>query len=73
VPQDRPYTIPSNYDPNLALALVWGKTVEEAKKRGRRLLEEIEIEGKNTQGEPIVTNIPFLKEKLDVILRFVTC
>ncbi len=73
VPQDRPYTIPSNYDPNLALALVWGKTVEEAKKRGKQLLEEIEIEGKNTQGKPIVTNIPFLKEKINVILRFVTC
>ena len=59
--------------PNLALALVWGKTVEEAKERGRQLLEEIEIEGKNAQGEPIVTNIPFLKEKIDTILRFVIC
>lgn len=33
VPTDRHYAIPSEYDPNLALVLVWGNTVEEAKER----------------------------------------
>ena len=36
VPSDRPYVIPSEYDPNLALALVWGDSMAEAKERGRQ-------------------------------------
>ncbi len=72
VPQDRPYAIPSDYDPNLALILVWGESVAQAKERGKRLLEEIVIEGKNNQGEEIITNIEFLKERLNSIQRFAT-
>ena len=30
VPFDRPYPIPSDFDPNLALALVWGDSMDEA-------------------------------------------
>ncbi len=70
VPFDRPYVIPSDYDPNLALAIVWGADVDEAKERGRRFLNEVVIEGENGKGEPILTNIPYLKDNIDNLLRF---
>jgi biotin carboxylase len=70
VPFDRPYTIPSDYDPNLALALVWGDTVEEAKKRAFKLLKEISIRGKDSSGGKIITNLSYLKENLNRLLTF---
>ncbi len=70
VPFDRPYTIPSDYDPNLALALVWGDNVEEAKKRALKLLKEITIRGKNSSGGKIVTNLTYLKENMNRLLTF---
>ncbi len=70
VPSDRPYVIPSDYDPNLALALVWGDSMAEAKERGRRFISEVVIEGSNSSGQPITTNIPYLKENLDRLLTF---
>ena len=70
VPFDRPYVIPSEYDPNLALAIVWGDSMDEAKQRGRQLLKEITIEGKNVAGDPILTNIPYLEANLDKLLTF---
>jgi len=73
VPQDKAYTIPSDYDPNLALALVWGNTIEEAKERGMQFLNEVEIDGKNSKGERITTNIEFLKEKINLIQKFDLC
>jgi len=71
VPQDNPYSIPTDYDPNLALVLIWGKDIEEAKQRGECFLNELEIDGENSKGEKIVTNIEFLKEKVNQIQRFV--
>lgn len=70
VPFDRPYIIPSEYDPNLALALVWGDTMEDAKEKGRKFLDEVVIEGKNAHGEDILTNIPYLKKNIDRLLTF---
>ena len=70
VPFDRPYMIPSDFDPNLALALVWGDTVEEAKKRAAKLLKETDIRGKDSSGGKIVTNLAYLKENLDRLLTF---
>ncbi len=70
VPFDRPYTIPSDFDPNLALALVWGESVDEAKKRAAKLLKEIDIRGKDSSGGKIITNLPYLKENLDRLLTF---
>ncbi|MBU0728402.1 MAG: acetyl-CoA carboxylase biotin carboxylase subunit [Proteobacteria bacterium] len=70
VPSDRPYVIPSDYDPNLALALVWGDSIDEAKQRGRRFLDEIIIEGQNAAGNPIITNLSYLRANIDRLLTF---
>jgi len=70
VPFDRPYTIPSEYDPNLALVLVWGETMAVAKNRARQFLDGTVIEGRNAHNEPILTNIPYLRGNLERLLTF---
>jgi acetyl/propionyl-CoA carboxylase alpha subunit len=70
VPTDRPYTIPTEYDPNLALAIVWGNDLKAAKERGRTLLAETLIEGTGTHGKPIETNLDFLQENIVQVLRY---
>ncbi|MBU0968367.1 MAG: acetyl-CoA carboxylase biotin carboxylase subunit [Proteobacteria bacterium] len=70
VPFDRSYVIPSDYDPNLALAIVWGNSISEAKERGRQFLNEVIIEGTNGAGDPIMTNIAYLKDNIDNLLTF---
>ncbi len=71
VPQDKPYHIPTQFDPNLALAIVYGNNLEEAKKRGYEFLNDVIIEGKTPKGDPLITNIEFLKEKLGEIYQFI--
>ncbi|MFH0808930.1 MAG: biotin carboxylase N-terminal domain-containing protein [Pseudomonadota bacterium] len=70
VPTDRPYTIPSEYDPNLALAIVWGEDLTQARQRGLVLLEETVIEGTGAHGQPIETNLDFLRNNIAQVLRF---
>jgi acetyl/propionyl-CoA carboxylase alpha subunit len=70
VPNDREYPIPSEYDPNLALALVWGDTIEEAKERARQFIDASCIEGVNSSGDSILTNLTYLRENLDRLLTF---
>jgi acetyl-CoA carboxylase, biotin carboxylase subunit len=70
VPFERNYQIPSEYDPNLALAIVWGKDMKEAKERGLKMLEEVVIEGSNNSGGPVMTNIPYLRTNIDRLLTF---
>ncbi|MCI5210788.1 MAG: acetyl-CoA carboxylase biotin carboxylase subunit, partial [Candidatus Electrothrix sp. ATG2] len=70
VPSDRPYPIPSEYDPNLALALVWGDSVEEAKERARQFIDDSRIEGVNSTGDSILTNLAYLRDNLDRLLTF---
>jgi len=70
VPSDRPYTIPSDFDPNLALALVWADTMDEAKTRAAAFIDETSIRGEDSSGEPIITNLDYLKENLDRLLTF---
>lgn len=70
VPFDSPYIIPSEYDPNLALVLVWGDSMAEAKERARKYLDGIVIEGNDAKGAPILTNISYLRENLDRLLTF---
>ena len=70
VPSDREYRIPSEYDPNLALALVWGDSMEEAKHRAGQFIDEVVIRGQDSHGGPIVTNLEYLKNNLDRLLTF---
>ena len=70
VPTDRPYEIPTEFDPNLALAIIWGKDLEEVKKRGVTFLDGLELTGRNKAGEPLKSNIAFLRANTDRILKF---
>ena len=70
VPSDRQYTIPSEYDPNLALAIIWADSMENAKMRGREFLEGVRIEGTNASGQEIMTNLPYLRSNIDRLLSF---
>ena len=70
VPFDRPYPIPSDFDPNLALALVWAESVEEAKLRAAQFIDETKISGTDSSGGPITTNLDYLKSNLDRLLAF---
>lgn len=70
VPSDRAYPIPSDFDPNLALALVWADTMDEAKQRAAQFIDESDIRGKDSNGGPIITNLAYLKENLDRLLTF---
>ena len=64
------YIIPTEFDPNLALAIVWAPNLDELKKRGHQFLEELVLNGHNNSGDPMQNNIAFLKEKTDHILQF---
>jgi acetyl/propionyl-CoA carboxylase alpha subunit len=70
VPFDRPYMIPSDFDPNLALVVLWGDSIQETKERASRFLSETVIEGKNSKNEPIITNMEYLHNNLDRLLTF---
>ncbi|KAB2891469.1 MAG: acetyl-CoA carboxylase biotin carboxylase subunit [Desulfobulbaceae bacterium] len=70
VPFDRPYIIPSDFDPNLALALVWGDSMDEARARAARFLDEVVIRGRDSGDNPIITNLAYLKNNLDRLLAF---
>lgn len=70
VPGDRPYTIPSDFDPNLALALVWGESMDDAKAKAARFIDETVIRGKDSSNKPIITNLNYLKNNLDRLLAF---
>ncbi len=70
VPGDRPYTIPSDFDPNLALALVWGDSMDDAKAKAARFIDETVISGNDSYDQPIITNLDYLKNNLDRLLAF---
>ena len=64
------YNIPTEFDPNLALAIIWGKDLKELKERGLVFLNELELQGHNAAGEAMKNNIAFLMEKTPQILKF---
>ncbi len=70
VPSERDYPIPSEYDPNLALALVWGESMDEAKERALEFIDNMTIEGRDSSGNDILTNLDYLKNNLDRLLTF---
>jgi len=70
IPADAAYEIPIEYDPNLALAIIWGKDLAEAKARGLEFLGGVELTGKDQAGSPLRSNLAFLREKTASILEF---
>ncbi|WP_320007774.1 biotin carboxylase N-terminal domain-containing protein [Maridesulfovibrio sp.] len=70
IPQDLPYQIPTEFDPNLALAIIWGKDLEESKKRGLEFLDEFVLEGKDRKEISLKSNLKFLAKKSTNILEF---
>lgn len=70
VPQERAYQIPTEYDPNLALAIIWGKDLSEAKERGLQFLKDLKLKGADSSGSSMKSNIPFLIQKTENLLEF---
>ncbi len=70
VSRENPYTIPTEFDPNLALAIIWGRNLAEVRERGLNFLEHLQLTGQDSNGEALKSNVEFLKEKTGQILRF---
>lgn len=70
VPTDRPYEIPTEFDPNLALAIIWGKDIDEARARGIEFLDSLRLEGVNGSGGSLRSNVGFLRANTGRILKF---
>ncbi|MEG2172309.1 MAG: biotin carboxylase N-terminal domain-containing protein [Desulfovibrionaceae bacterium] len=70
VPTDVPYEIPTEFDPNLALAIIWGADLAEARQRGAEFLDTLVLQGHNKAGESLKSNVQFLRANTERILRF---
>ncbi len=70
IPRDKAYLIPTEFDPNLALAIVWGRDLAEAKARGVSFLDDMILEGADQAGAPLKSNVAFLREKTAALLHF---
>jgi acetyl/propionyl-CoA carboxylase alpha subunit len=70
VPRDTAYKIPTEYDPNFALVIIWGEDTEQAKERARKFLNRTVIEGKGANNENIITNLEYLYNRIDDVLQF---
>jgi acetyl/propionyl-CoA carboxylase alpha subunit len=70
VPTDEPYDIPTEFDPNLALGIVWGKDLEEAKMRGLEFLDGLILEGRDAHADGLKSNVDFLRARTEGVLLF---
>lgn len=70
VPRNEPYVIPTEYDPNLALAIVWGRDLTEVKARGVEFLDSLKLEGRDNSGGEMRTNVEFLRRRTEGLLEF---
>ena len=70
VPTKEVYDIPTEFDPNLALGIVWGKDLAEVRERGVAFLDTLMLKGSNNAGEPLKSNVEFLREKTSRVLLF---
>ena len=70
VSPEQPYTIPTEFDPNLALGIIWGADLAEVSANGLDFLEHLTLEGRNGKGEALKSNVEFLKKKTERMLRF---
>ncbi len=69
IPTDKSYDIPTDFDPNLALAIVWGQDLQQAKQRGKEFLDTLVLKGQDSKGGPLCSNIAYLRQKTDDILK----
>ncbi len=70
VPRNEPYDIPTEYDPNLALAIIWGADLQEAKDRGKAFLRSVILQGQDNAGRPLQSNLAFLRDQTGDLLKF---
>ena len=70
VPTDAPYDIPTEFDPNLALGIIWGKDLAQVRQHGLSFLKDLILQGHNASGESLKSNVDFLRRKTDHILLF---
>ncbi len=70
VPTAEPYDIPTEFDPNLALGIIWGKNIAEVRERGVSFLDTLVLQGADNAGKPLQSNVDFLREKTSRILLF---
>lgn len=64
------YDIPTDFDPNLALAIIHGNNLDEVRRRGLEFLENLVLEGIDGKGAHLESNIEYLKDKTSIILEF---
>ncbi|GAB6125568.1 biotin carboxylase N-terminal domain-containing protein [Humidesulfovibrio idahonensis] len=64
------YDIPMDFDPNLALAIVWGADLNQARERGEAFLDALVLTGTDTAGAPLRTNVAFLRARTQTLLHF---
>ena len=55
---------------NLALAIIWGKDLAEVSANGLAFLDTLRLEGHDGKGEALKSNVEFLKNKTERMLRF---
>ncbi len=67
---ESPYDIPMDFDPNLALAIVWGADLAQARERGLAFLSGLVLQGRDSKGEALRTNVEFLMNRTQTILHF---
>jgi acetyl/propionyl-CoA carboxylase alpha subunit len=70
IPTEEIYDIPTEYDPNLALGILWGKDLAQARQRGIDFLDTLVLEGETQNHEELKSNIAFLRSKTSQILLF---
>lgn len=70
IPRGEPYVIPTEFDPNLALAILWGKDLAQVKQRGMEFLDKLVLAGQDQTGDQLRSNVRFLKEKTVTLLQF---
>ena len=67
---ETPYDIPMDFDPNLALAIIWGENLDQARTRGESFLRGLTLAGSDLRGEPLRTNVDFLLARTQTLLHF---
>ncbi len=70
VPRNQVYSIPTQFDPNLALAIIYAEDFATLRERCQNFLKEVVIEGYTSKGELLPSNISFLEERLAHLYQF---